>query len=347
MRLENLILPPEKTVLEAMKQLDETGCKVLFLAPEGVLQGVLTDGDVRRYILRGGDLDAPAGAMANRRPHALPAAKKDDAKRYFKAWGVNALPVVDADGRLLDVVFASKMECAVRTQVDAPVVMMAGGLGTRLYPYTKILPKPLIPVGELPIAEHIIRRFTDAGCKRFTLVVNYKKGMIKSYFGELEKDYEVDYADEDTPLGTGGGLSLLAGRLDKTFFLTNRDILVDADFGKLYRYHKENGNQITMVCSLKDYTIPYGVVEHENGVLTGMKEKPHMSFYINTGLYVVEPAVLDLIQPDTYTLFTDVITAVQERGGRVGVWPVSEQSWMDMGQLEELENMRRKLEDQE
>lgn len=347
MRIETLILPEDKTVLEAMKQLDETGCKVLFLAPEGVLQAVLTDGDVRRYILKGGSLDAPARDMANYRPRALPISKKDEAKRFFKAWSVNALPVVDEDGRLVDAVFASRIDGAAPTQVDAPVVMMAGGLGTRLYPYTKILPKPLIPVGELPIAEHIIRRFTDAGCRRFTLVVNYKKGMIKSYFGELEKDYTVDYADEGTPLGTGGGLSLLAGKLDETFFLTNCDILVDADFGKLYRYHKENGNQITMVCSLKDYTIPYGVVEHENGVLTGMREKPHMSFYINTGLYVVEPGVLDLIPPDTFTLFTDVIEAVKARGGRVGVWPVSEQSWMDMGQLEELETMRRKLENQE
>ena len=346
MCMEKLLLAQDASVLQAMQQLDETGCKILLWAPEGRLAGVLTDGDVRRYILRGGRLDAPALEMVNLRPHALRPAQKDDARRWFKRWDVSALPVVDKGGRVLDVVFASSVDAESRTEVHAPVVMMAGGLGTRLYPYTKILPKPLIPVGELPIAEHIINRFADAGCSQFTLIVNYKKSMIKAYFGELEKEYTVDFADEDTPLGTGGGLSLLRGKVKDTFFLTNCDILVDADFGKIYQFHKENRNRLTMVCALKNFTIPYGVVEQENGVLTGLKEKPHMSFYTNTGLYVVDPDVLDLIEPGTYTPFTDVVERVKAQGGRVGVYPVSEHSWMDMGQLEELDNMRRRLEEQ-
>ncbi len=343
---DNLLLSEDKTVLQAMQQLDETGRKVLFWAPEGKLQGVLTDGDIRRYILRGGALDAPALDVVNRSPKKLTVRQKEDARRWFKRWDVSALPVVDGDGRMVDVVFASALGAEPVTRVQAPVVMMAGGLGTRLYPYTKILPKPLIPVGELPIAEHIIRRFTDAGCGRFVLIVNYKKGMIKAYFNELDKDYAVEFADEDTPLGTGGGLSLLKGRVRETFFLTNCDILVEADVGKIYNFHKRNGNAVTMVCALKNFTIPYGVVEQENGLLTGLREKPRMSFYTNTGLYVVEPEVIDLIAPDTFTPFTDVIERVRAGGGRVGVYPVSEHSWMDMGQLEELDNMRRRLEEQ-
>ncbi len=346
MRIEDLILSEDESVLGALKQLDTTGYKALFIAPQGILKGVVTDGDVRRHLLSGGSLDAPVREMANYHPISLPAGQVRRARRVIEKNGIGALPIVDEDGRIVDIEFASGFDIDVSTKVDLPVVMMAGGLGTRLYPYTKILPKPLIPVGELPIAEHIINRFCKAGCRRFTLVVNYKKSMIKSYFNELEKDYTVEYADEDVPLGTGGGLSLLEGKLEGTFFLTNCDILVDADFGKLYRFHQENRNQITMVCSLKDYTIPYGVVEHENGQLTGMKEKPHMSFYINTGLYVVEPQVLDLIEPGVFTPFTEVIERVRGRGGRVGVYPVSEQSWMDMGQLEELDNMRRRLEEQ-
>ena len=169
--------------------------------------------------------------------------------------------------------------------------------------------------------------------------------MIKSYFNDLEKDYTVEYADEDTPLGTGGGLRLLKDRLHETFFLTNCDILIDADFGDVYDFHRRQGNKITMVCAVKHFTIPYGVVElADDGQVRAMQEKPEMNFLTNTGVYVVEPEVIGLIQPDTPTPFTDLIEAVRREGGRVGVYPVSEQSWMDMGQLEELDNMRRRLE---
>ena len=227
----------------------------------------------------------------------------------------------------------------------APVVIMAGGLGTRLYPYTKILPKPLIPIGEMPIVEHIIHRFADVGCSAFTMIVNYKKSMIKSYFNDLQKDYTVDYVDEDTPLGTGGGLSLLKGKVTQTFFLTNCDILIDADFGDIYQYHKEKGNVITMVCAVKHFTIPYGVVElGGDGDISGITEKPEMNFLTNTGVYVVEPSVIDGLAYNEPIPFTDIIADVRAAGGRVGVYPVSENSWMDMGQLEELDNMRRRLE---
>src|SRR5699024_1004175 len=145
-----------------------------------------------------------------------------------------------------------------RKRVDIPVVMMAGGLGTRLYPYTKILPKPLIPVGERPISGLIIDRFREFGCHRFTMVVNYKKGMLKSYLGDLEKDYALDFVDETRFMGTGGGLCLLKGRMDSPFFFTNCDTLLDLDFGDLYEKHRERGNLITMVCAFKHFTVPYG-----------------------------------------------------------------------------------------
>ena len=347
MKIEDILIEGSISVLEAMRRLDETGLRVLFVADHGVLQAALTDGDVRRYILASGKLEAPVSGMANYPPKALPMEQRSQARRILKENAISALPLLDRAGRIQDVVFADGLDIETPERTDVPVVMMAGGLGTRLYPYTKILPKPLIPVGELPIAEHIIHRFTDVGCSRFYLVVNYKKNMIKSYFNDLQKDYEVDYVDEDKPLGTGGGLSLLKGRIDSTFFLTNCDILVDADFGDIYKFHKEGGNAITMVCAVKHFTIPYGVVElGADGVIERIQEKPEMNFLTNTGVYVVEPQVIDMIEPDTPTPFTDLIDRVRQGGGRVGVYPVSEQSWMDMGQLEELDNMRRRLEQQ-
>ena len=345
MQIEQLIIPEEASVLDAMHRLDETGHTILFVAPKGVLCAVVTDSDVRRHIIRGGKLDAPVRDMANYSPKWLPVERRSEARGLMRRANISAVPLLDREGHIEDVEFAGELEVAAAARAKLPVVIMAGGLGTRLYPYTKILPKPLIPVGELPIIEHIIHRFADVGCTDFTLVVNYKKNMIKSYFSDLERDYNVDYADEDKPLGTGGGLSPLRGRIRETFFLTNCDILIDANFADILDQHRREGNVITMVCAEKHFTIPYGVVEaDESGAVTEMREKPRMDFYTNTGMYVVEPRVIDDIEPDTPTPFTDVINAVRARGGRVGVYRVTEESWLDMGQLEELENMRRRLE---
>lgn len=347
LHIEELFLAPDATVLAAMKKLDETGQRILFVAPEGKLRAVLTDGDVRKYILRGGSLEAPVGAAANPRPISLSIEERAAARGLLEEKGIDALPLLDKQGRIADIVFASGFDIDNRKRAGLPVVIMAGGLGTRLYPYTKILPKPLIPVGELPIVEHIINRFRDFGCTQFHLVVNYKKSMIKSYFNDLEKDYTVEYADEDAPLGTGGGLCLLKGRLGSTFFLSNCDILIDADFGDIYNYHKKSGNLITMVCAFKHFTVPYGVITlGEQGGIQSMQEKPEMNFLTNTGVYVVEPRVVEELEDGKKQGFTDIIEHYRAQGERVGAYPIREQSWMDMGQMEELDAMRRKLENQ-
>ncbi len=294
MRVDDLFITEDISVLDAMRKLDETGLGVLFVAPEGVLRAVVTDGDIRRYILKSLPLEGPVREAANYSPYALPMEARARAKTALLEHGIGALPLLDKRGRVQDVVFAGGLDIDTHKKACAPVVIMAGGLGTRLYPYTKILPKPLIPIGEMPIVEHIIHRFADVGCSAFTMIVNYKKSMIKSYFNDLQKDYTVDYVDEDTPLGTGGGLSLLKGKVTQTFFLTNCDILIDADFGDIYQYHKEKGNVITMVCAVKHFTIPYGVVElGGDGDISGITEKPEMNFLTNTGVYVVEPSVID------------------------------------------------------
>ena len=248
-------------MLDTMKKLDETGQRILFIAPEGKLKAVVTDGDIRKCILRGGALSAPLTQAANYHPHSLPVAERGRARAELQRLGIDALPILDKHGVITDIVFAGGVDVDNRKKVDIPVVMMAGGLGTRLYPYTKILPKPLIPVGEQPIAELIFSRFRDFGCRHMTMIVNYKRGMIKSYFADLEKDYTVDFIDEDVFMGTGGGLCLLKGRMDSPFFFTNCDTLLDLDYGDLYQYHKAHGNLVTMVCAFKHYVVPYGVVE--------------------------------------------------------------------------------------
>ena len=346
-RVEELFLAPDATVLEALRKLDETGQRILFIAPEGRLQAALTDGDIRKFFLRGGTPDQTVDRAANYHPLSLPIAERGRAREVLQAHRIDALPILDKRGIITDIVFAYKLDVDNRKRVDIPVVMMAGGLGTRLYPYTKILPKPLIPVGEQPIAELIIDRFRDFGCHDFTMIVNYKRGMIKSYFTDLEKDYTVHFADEDVFMGTGGGLCLLKGKIQSPFFFTNCDTLLDVDFGDIYEYHKKHGNLVTMICAFKHYTVPYGVVElGQDGGIAAMREKPELDFLTNTGVYVVEPRVVEEMRDGEVIGFPDVIERYRAAGEKVGVYPIGENSWMDMGQLEELEKMRRKLETQ-
>lgn len=176
------------------------------------------------------------------------------------------------------------------------------------------------------------------------MIVNYKRNMIKAYFDELEKEYQLDFIVEEKVLGTGGGISLLKGKIKDTFILTNCDILIDDDLTKAYRQHKESGNMITMVCSLKNFTIPYGVVNiGEDGMIESMQEKPNMSFFTNTGCYFVEPEVIEDLEYNKPADFPTVIEKYIEEGKRIGVYPIGEDAWLDMGQLDELEKMKARL----
>ncbi len=333
------------TMLEAMSLLDKVAKKVLFIVKEGKLIAALTDGDVRRWILKKGNIDAKIKNIANYNPKFVYEKERYKAKSLLKKHSIEALPVVDEDMYVISIIFRDDKEISSRKKLDIPIVIMAGGLGTRLYPYTKILPKPLIPIGEIPIVEHIINRFNQLGSNNFFLVVNHKKNMIKAYFNEIEKDYDINYVDEDKPLGTGGGLSLLKGKINTTFILTNCDIIIEEDYEKLYNFHNKEKNLITMVCSLKSIKIPYGVIEiSENGEIENMKEKPEISFFTNTGMYIVEPKVIDELEGKTEIGFPDIIERYRMNGEKIGVYPISENSWMDMGQLDEMEEMRKRLE---
>ena len=255
-----------------------------------------------------------------------------------------AVPLVEEDGKLWSVLFRDAPKEEHFAVLDLPVVIMAGGKGTRPGPYTKVLPKPLIPVGDTPIIEHIMSEFQQYGCERFHLIVNHKKQLIKAYFAESCNEIHPTYYEEEKPLGTGGGLYMLKGKIKETFFLTNCDILIKADYGELLRFHREHKNSVTMVCARKSLAIPYGVVETtESGDIRSMKEKPNFSFLTNTGFYVVEPEVLEDIEDNVPIGFPDIIETERAKGRRTAVFAVDEDGWMDMGQLNELENMREKL----
>lgn len=345
MNIDHMLISEEITILEALERLDKTAKKILFVVRDKALVAAITDGDIRRWILAKGSLEARVKEVANYRPKYLKWEERFQATAMLQKELIIAIPIVNDNMEIITIIFDKEENVFLSKELEnVPVVIMAGGKGTRLYPYTKILPKPLIPINDTPIIEHIINSFRTYGSKDFHLVVNHKKNMIKAYFAETETDYSVNFADEDIPLGTGGGLSLLKGKIDSTFILTNCDILIRENLADIYRMHKERGNLITMVCSAKNFTIPYGIVEiNDNGEIQSMKEKPSLSFLTNTGYYIVEPRVIEELEDNVAIGFPDIIEKYRLQGEKVGIYPIGENSWLDMGQMDELHKMEYKL----
>lgn len=342
MEYANLCIDRSRTIRDAMRQLDSVEQKVLFVLESGMVAGSLTDGDVRRYLLKGGKIEDAVVLAAKRSPRT--ARTRKQARTLLKQERLYAVPVVQEDQKLLDIVVDLEFPAPPHPKLHTPVVIMAGGKGTRLDPYTRVLPKPLIPVGELPIIEHIMRQFQRYECLDFHIVVNYKKQLLKAYFNENEQRYQVSWYDEERPLGTGGGLHLLKGTLNETFFFTNCDILLRSDYADMLKFHRESENAVTMIGAYKNLTLPYGIVETGNGgVIERIREKPELSFLTNTGMYIVEPEVLEDIEDDVSIGFPDIIERQRSKGRKVAVYPVSEDEWLDMGQLTELEKMRERL----
>ena len=343
--MSDVYIEEDKNILEAMRQIDKSGKKILFVHKDHRLRASLTDGDIRRLILRKGNLQLTVKDAANYHPKYLYENESDLAIHIIKEQRIDAVPIVDKEHVIKKIVFAdnSLLEFDMFER-EIPIVIMAGGLGTRLSPYTNILPKPLIPVGDYPIVEHIINRFSTYGCRQFYMIVNYKRNMIKAYFDELDKDYQIEFITEEKILGTGGGISLLKGKIKETFILTNCDILIDDDLTKAYRQHVESGNLITMICSLKNFIIPYGVVSvGENGTIESIKEKPNIPYFTNTGCYFVEPKVVEDLTYNEPIDFFFFFKKYMAEGKTVGVYPISEKAWLDMGQLDELEKMKARL----
>lgn len=346
--LQDFVAEDTLSIVQAMTKIDKNTHGILFIVSGGALVGSLTDGDIRRWLIKTGELNSSIANAMNRHPKKIAELESINAFEYMREHSINAVPVVDVQNRIVDIVFASdyKKETIAtnNTLTDVSVIVMAGGKGTRLYPYTKILPKPLIPIGDMPIVERILNRFCDYGVKNYHMTVNYKKGMIKSYFSELNPSYTINYVEEEKPLGTAGSIKLIEEKFECPVFVTNCDSLIQADYEKLYQYHKNSGNAMTIVSALKNITVPYGVISSaENGVITSMEEKPKLSYFINTGMYVINPEVIELIPDNTFFHMTDLADILMKNGQQIGMYPISEDSFLDMGEFEEMSRMEQKL----
>jgi dTDP-glucose pyrophosphorylase len=339
------------TVKDAMKQLDASHRKVLFLVDDcNILLGSLTDGDVRRWILAEGALNEDVSKICNKRTFKVEEGFDFDiVKTQILKEKYSAVPIVNQKGTISSILFWDEIfgEAEPRREykpIDVEVIIMAGGQGTRLEPFTKILPKSLIPIGDKTIIELIIDKFLAYKIDHFFISVNHKAKIIKSYFEELAPEYSIEYIEEDKPLGTIGAISVLKNQFKKPVLITNCDIIIDINYADFLEFHQKNKYDISLVASVMHHRIPYGICEiGSGGTLTDFKEKPEFSFLASTGMYLINPDLIQLIPDNTFYHITHLMQHVRDNGGKVGVFPISEKSWLDTGEWHEYKKTLEKL----
>ena len=351
--MKDITIQPSATIKEAMEALDKTAEKVLLVVDDDQsLIGALTDGDIRRHILKERDLIGTIENAYNKNPIFV---FKEDfnsekIKAVFLKNKIDVIPILDRERKVINFVTWEKAfgnnRKSENQKLESPVVIMAGGRGTRLKPFTKVLPKALVPVNEKPAIDHIIDRFKACGVSEFYITVHHMSKILRAYFEEKNPDYSISFAEEDKPRGTAGSLKLLIDKLDKPFFVSNCDIIINADYSDIYRFHINNGYDITLVASTKKFSIPYGICElNSSGSLERIKEKPEYNFLVNTGLYVLNPNVIDLIPDNRLFHITHLMGNIKENSGTIGVYPISEKAWIDVGQWSEYRKALKMIED--
>jgi len=336
-----LVLNSETKFNDAIKLLDLNGNGVLPVVDDNEkLLGLITDGDIRKAILNN-NLDLEH--IINKNPHKLHVdTSKNQIVNYLKKIHRRHIPLVDDENKFIRVFTLDEIDFNLKPNW---VVIMAGGLGTRLGELTKDTPKPMLKVGTKPMIEHIIDMFVSHGFTKFMFSVNYKAEVIKEYFGDGSKfGIEVKYLEEKKRLGTGGALSLIDIELDEPFFVTNGDVLSSLDYEKLLACHKEQNAMATMCIRKDSYQIPYGVIEvDEANNIKAMKEKPVKEFFINTGIYVLNPQVLSYVPKDEFFDLPSLFDVLNIEGENTKSFEITDY-WIDMGKPSDYEKIKEKYE---
>lgn len=338
-----LAIQSTTTIIQALRAMDELRHKSLLVFDGKEFYSIITIGELQRAIIKNIPFDTTVKQIINvkNKTYACTSDSKESIKQQMVAIMAELMPVLDESGKLVEVYqwtdfYASSKFSNEKAPIDLPVVIMAGGKGTRLKPITNVIPKPLVPVGDKTILEVIMDQFEGIGCHKFYMSVNYKADMMQFYLSQLDHKYEIEFFMEEKPLGTIGSVSLLKGKITTPFFVSNCDSINDQDYREVFEYHQHNHNDLTIVTMVKSFKIPYGVIETgENGLMLDLKEKPEQTFQVNTGVYVLTPDLIDEIPEGEFFHITHLMEKVKRRGGRVGCFPVSEGSWHDMGEWPE------------
>ena len=339
--ISNRSISCKASLLDAMKLMDEIRVKTLFVLDDGHFGGIITLGDIQRAIINNIALNEPVQSiLSNNKVYGYTYENEEIIKENMRRMRAEVMPILDEKGELIDVWFWNDLfkvaDLVPREKIDLPVVIMAGGKGTRLKPITNVIPKPLVPIGDKTILETILDQFEEIGCTKFYMSVNYKADILKYYLGQLDHKYDIEFFQEEKPLGTIGSVSLLKGKINTPFFVSNCDSINEQDYRDVYDYHESNHNDLTIVTMVKSFKIPYGVIETgEDGLMVALSEKPELTFQVNTGVYILNPECIDEIPKGEFFHITHLMEKIKSRGGRVGCFPVSEHAWKDMGEWPE------------
>jgi dTDP-glucose pyrophosphorylase len=328
---------PDDSIKKVVDIIDKSAIQIALVTDdENRLLGTVTDGDIRRGLLKGIGLDGKIEQVANKNPHVATSKMNDFAvKALMKRFGIKQIPVLDENSKLINLVVSK--ELLGQNLKKNPVIIMAGGLGTRLRPLTNDCPKPLLKIGGKPILEIILDNFIAEGFDNFYFSINYKGQMIRDYFSDGSNwGVSVKYIEEDKKLGTAGSLSLLNETFDNPMIVMNGDLLTKVNFGQLLDFHKENNHKATMCVRNYEMQIPYGVVNIDGSILNSIEEKPVHRFFVNAGIYVLNPELKKIIPENEYYDMTDLFRVIVEKNMKTGVFPIKEY-WVDIGRLQDFE----------
>jgi dTDP-glucose pyrophosphorylase len=337
------VLPADSTMQQAIRNLDETALQIiLVVSGDGILLGTVTDGDIRRGLLRGLDMSGSIDKILHREPLVVPPhLSRDTVLQLMRANKIHQLPVVD-EGRHVAGLHLWD-ELMVPSQRPNLMVIMAGGEGTRLRPHTENCPKPMLSVGGKPMLEHIILRAKEEGFQYFVLAIHYLGHMIEDYFGDGSRwQVRIDYLREESPLGTAGAISLLNPRPDVPFVVSNGDVLTDIRYGELLDFHCHHGATATMAVRLHEWQHPFGVVRTKGVDIIGFEEKPIARTHINAGIYVLEPRVLDNLVAGEHCDMPTLFSRLQKHDARTIVYPMHE-PWLDVGRPDDYTSAQKTM----
>lgn len=337
----HVVVSPATPLSDAIARIDESGLQVaVAVDAEQRLVGTISDGDVRRAVLRGVRLDSPVSEVMNRNPTtAHESASAADLLALMRRKALHHIPLLDDSGRIVEL---ATLDALVGVS-ERPnwVVLMVGGLGSRLRPLTDSCPKPMLPVGGKPILQNIIENFVEQGFRRFYLSVNYLAEHIRSYFGDGSRfGVEIRYLLEETRLGTAGALSLIREYPREPLFVMNGDLLTRVRFDQMLRFHEEHRSMATMAVREYDFQVPYGVVNLNGPQILSINEKPVQRFFVNAGIYTLSPQALEYVPRDTLFDMPTLFETLLRRFGSASAYPLREY-WMDIGRLDEFERAQR------
>lgn len=334
-RVRKILVGPLTSIWETMEVINRSGLEFALVVDKKYhLMGVVTDGDLRRAILKKMDMGLPIQGIMTRSPiTVMQGTSRAEMIELAKKTLVKHFPVVDYRNKIVDIILIRDL--FEKETIENPVVIMAGGLGTRLRPLTTEVPKPMLKVGDRPILETILRQFKDYGFSNFLVSVNYKADIIIDYFQDgRHLGVNIQYIREDEPLGTAGALGKVRDKITRPMILMNGDIMTRIDFCQLLDFHMEQKNEFTIASRPYEYTVPYGVLQIDRGLVYKLEEKPTQEYVISGGIYVINPELVDIIPDNTRYDITDLIQYCIKKGIRVGNYPIREY-WMDIGQMQD------------